>query len=441
MGATQSDLESFKDPGPAVTEDRILRAVKKHENTEDVTIEKMEDSAGNIKGEGFMSALVILKVEAVVDGQKKSYSWVIKSVPREVNRAVMSMKFKADEREINFFGNLLPALKKFLSLKGLPELLPNFCSVPFCSWTEKDKVLVMQNLKEEGWRDALNKKAGLDIEHVRSAMKWLANYHAVTYAFLSQYEGGLEQAKKDFSMFFWTFNDLVDWDKEIGPFRDMGNNAQRTMFKGFDDEGTDGKYEGFLENIIEKHLDIGTAAMKVRDQETYKLKTICHGDPWFNNMMFKYKDGKKLDDIIFIDFQLVGYVSPTLDLVYFLASSTTGQLREKYLPHILTLYHTTFISMVNRLGVMVDFSYEDLLEDFRKARLHGLNFALSALPAILAEKPEDILDTEEWAKALNETDEELKNQKLKKLMDQQNASFHTSDTMGQRIKDLVSEFL
>jgi len=439
MGASQSDLESFKDPGPAVTEERILRAVKSHEKSNNVSIVKLEDASGNVKGEGFMSALVILKVEAIVDGQTKTYSWVIKSMPREVNKAMMSIKLRADEREVNFFGDLLPALKDFLSSKGLPDLLPNFCSVPYSAWTEDDKVLIMQNLKDEGWRDAINKKEGLDIEHVRAAIKWMATYHAITYAFLEEYEGGLEKAEKDFQIFFYKFNDLLDWEKEIEPFRDIGNNSQRAMFKRFEQKNPGGNYETFLEDLIEKHLDMGTAAMKVRDHQKYKLKTICHGDPWFNNMMFKYKDGDKLDDILFIDFQIVGYTSPALDLVYFLGSSTTGDLRKKYLPHILTLYHTIFINTVERLGVTVDFSYEDLLDDFRKARVHGLNFAITAIPSILAENTEDIIDTEEWIKAMNEENEEMRNQKMKEIMDQQDAHFNASDVMGSRLRDLVDE--
>jgi len=441
MGASQSELESFKDPGPAVTEERILRAVKKHEKAEEVTIVKMEDASGNVKGEGFMSALVILKVEAIVNGQNKTYNWVVKSMPREVNRAIMSLKIKADEREVNFFGNLLPALKDFLSSKGVSELLPNFCSVPYSSWTEEEKVLIMENLKEEGWRDAVNKKAGLDIEHVRAAMKWLATFHAITFSFLSHYEGGLGQAEKDFDLFFWTFNRLIDWNKEIEPFRALGNDSQRAMFKGLDDQTSEGKCEKFLENIIEKHLDLGTAAMKVRDFQKYKLKTICHGDPWFNNMMFKYRDDKKLDDIIFIDFQLSGYTSPALDLVYFLAASTTGELRAKYLSHILTLYHTIFVNTAQRFGVQVDFSYEDLLDDFSKARLHGLNFAVGALPSILAEKNEDIVDMDDWAGAMNIEDEEIRNQKMKEVMDQQNASFDGNAAVKSRIAALVEEWI
>jgi len=441
MGASQSELESFKDPGPAVTEKRILRAIKNHEKAENVTIVTMEDSSGNVKGEGFMSSLVNLKVEAIVDGQRKVYAWVLKFVPREPNRAILSMRLRSDEREQFFFGTFLPQLKDFLSKKGVPELLPNFCSIPYSAWTEDDKILIMQNLKEEGWRDAINKKAGLDIYHVRAAIEWLATYHAITYSFLEGYAGGLEKAEQDFKILFWKLGDYLDWEKEIMPFREHGNNNQRTMFKGFQEKNPDRNYVAFLEDLFSKHLDIGTAANKVRDDQKYKLKTICHGDPWFNNMMFKYKEERQVNSVVFIDFQITGYVSPALDLVYFMAASTTGELRREYLPHILTLYHTIFTSTVERLGVSVDFSYEDLLDDYKKARLHGLNFALNALPSILAENTDDIIETEEWMKAMNEEDEEVKNQKMKEIMDQMTNTYSSSDAMGERMKDLVDEMM
>merc|ERR1712013_190706 len=439
MGASQSDLESFIDPGPAITEERITRALRQHEKTDDISIVKMEDASGNVKGEGFMAALVILKVEALVDGKHKTYSWVVKSMPREAKKAIMTLKFKLDEREVNFFGNLLPGIKEFLSAKGVPDLLPNFCSAPYSSWTEDDKILIMQNLKDEGWRDAVNKKAGLDIEHVRAAIKWLATFHAITYAFLEEYDGGIEQAKQDFDIFFWSFDGMVDWDKEVAPFRAVGNNGQRDMFKSFEDENSEGKYSRFLEEIIAKHLDLRTAAMKVRDHQKYKLRTICHGDAWFNNMMFKYDDEKKLGDIIFIDFQIPGYLSPAIDLAYFLYLSTTKEVRSKYLDHILTLYHTHFENTLEKIGVSVDFSYEDLLEDFMKARLYGLNFALSSLPSILAEKNEDILEMGEWMNTTKIKDEETKSRKMKEMMEKQKSSFDANAAAKIRIADIVDE--
>ena len=89
----------------------------------------------------------------------------------------------------------------------------------------------------------------------------------------------------------------------------------------------------------------------------------------------------------------------------------------------------------------VDFSYEDLLEDFRKARLHGLNFALNALPAILNENADDIIDTEKWMEAMNDDDEERKSKKMRELMEQQNNTFKGNTAMEERVKDLLDEWI
>ena len=44
----------------------------------------------------------------------------------------------------------------------------------------------MDDLRVSGWRDAINKMAGLDISHVRAAVRWLAALHAATFAYLEQ---------------------------------------------------------------------------------------------------------------------------------------------------------------------------------------------------------------------------------------------------------------
>ena len=86
MGATQSELEQFEDPGPGITKERLIRAVKQYEDTEEVTINSLEDLGETAKGQGFMSSLNTVRVEALVNGKAKNYNWVVKSLPRDLNR-------------------------------------------------------------------------------------------------------------------------------------------------------------------------------------------------------------------------------------------------------------------------------------------------------------------------------------------------------------------
>ena len=55
----------------------------------------------------------------------------------------------------------------------------------------------MQNLNTLGYRDAINKKRGLSPKHVRLALDEMAKYHALGYAWMRNYPGGVEQALKD----------------------------------------------------------------------------------------------------------------------------------------------------------------------------------------------------------------------------------------------------
>ena len=56
------------------------------EGTDDVEVEEIVEKEGNAKGEGFMSSLAFINVKAKVNGEAKSYDWVVKSTPREANR-------------------------------------------------------------------------------------------------------------------------------------------------------------------------------------------------------------------------------------------------------------------------------------------------------------------------------------------------------------------
>ena len=67
---------------------------------------------------------------------------------------------KGDEREVFFYGNLLPRLKSFLRGKESLDLLPDFVETPYCAWNDVDKVLTMENLKVTKYGDCTPAAAG-----------------------------------------------------------------------------------------------------------------------------------------------------------------------------------------------------------------------------------------------------------------------------------------
>ena len=452
MGASASELAKFEDEGPAVTEERILRILKKIEGTNDVLVEEIMDKKGSEKGDGFMSDISDVKVEATVQGNTKEYQWMIKHTPRDPNRWVMSrLWFKADEREVKFFSDLLPRLKTFAESKNKSNLIPSFCPAPFAEWNEVDKVLVMQNLRPLGYRDAVNKKAGLNIDHVTLVIKWLAAFHALGYAYVDQYIGGIEKMQtEELEINFWKFWDIPNFEKLMAQFKDLNIQTQLGLMKQIDEMvgNNDTYYVGTYQKFLDKHGCLDTVAIDIRDSwdtSKFKIKTFNHGDPWFNNMLFKYnsKDESSMVpiDVKLIDLQEVGYLPPTMDLTYFLFSSTTGEIRNN-LSQLLRLYHDEFITIVNQLGSVLSYTYEELVADFKESAFYGLHFALGPLAQVLAEK-EDILDMDDFSKKFGGRDmmsDEVKAD-MQKEMDHLQQTMKKNINYQVRIRELIDELV
>ena len=166
------------------------------------------------------------------------------------------------------------------------------------------------------------------------------------------------------------------------------------------------KYKAAITKIIDKEGDINIPNMRLRDnREDFKMLTVCHGDPWFNNIMFKYNEKNRPDKVVFLDLQITNYGPVSHDLSYFLTASTTGPMRRENLGHLLRLYHDTLVTNINQLGSIVDYTYEDLVKEFKMSGLVGLNFAIMALPNILGAK-EDVVEIEDAMKSLGDQESE-----------------------------------
>jgi len=397
-------------------------------------VEEILEKEGNAKGEGFMSSLAFITVKATVKGEAKSYEWVVKSTPREANRANLAMNMASDEREVAFYSTLMPMLKKFLEGKGLESLLPTTSAIPYSSWTQDDKVLIMPDLHSEGWRDAINKKKGLDIHHIRKAFKWLGRYHAITAAFLEQFQGGEEEAKQQLPLFFYRFSDWPWLDKALEQFAEPSTANLRQILGQIDERRPGGERVARLNALI-KDIGLMDLVMKARDEQEFHLKTIGHCDPWFNNMMFKYGEDLTPQSVMFIDFQLVTKVCPAIDVAYFLAPSTTGEVRREHLEHLLTLYHTTFLSTLDILQSNISYTYEQFREDYKNSLLWGFNFAVGALPNVLAEKEEDVADMEEFFSST------IDKEAFEELMKKEQEKVTKSDVILERLGDLWDEMV
>eukprot|EP00095_Tigriopus_kingsejongensis_P002246 maker-scaffold133_size323035-snap-gene-2.28 protein:Tk02246 transcript:maker-scaffold133_size323035-snap-gene-2.28-mRNA-1 annotation:"GJ18730" len=140
-------------------------------------------------------------------------------------------------------------------------------------------------------------------------------------------------------------------------------------------------YQGFL--------DEGKCPMKLKDQlfepSQYPFTTLCHGDAWFNNMLFKY-EGSEAIQVCLLDLAIIRWVSPATDLVYFMFLSTTPEFRKQHTQEMLEFYQGKLSEYLKHLGENGSlYSIDQVTTDYEKCKFIGGLMALMILPYVLAD--------------------------------------------------------
>lgn len=87
------------------------------------------------------------------------------------------------------------------------------------------------------------------------------------------------------------------------------------------------------------------------------------------------------EDIRLLDWQVIRYGSPAIDLVYNLFTSTDKTLRDKEYNNLLQLYHSSLSKTVKLLGSNPDelFTFDDLQSELKRCG----NYALMLAPLLI----------------------------------------------------------
>merc|ERR1712226_909652 len=138
------------------------------------------------------------------------------------------------------------------------------------------------------------------------------------------------------------------------------------------------------------------------------------------------------------DLQMINYTSPAMDLAYFLFASTS----------ILSHYHTTLMDNIAAMGGSLEYTLEELAQDYKGAKINGLLFAMKGLPTVLIDK-EKLPDMEEVITRMNEDmmpedperKKELAAEMGKEIFDQFVGLFKDSPVAVLRVKEALHEMI
>ncbi|XP_066154122.1 uncharacterized protein [Euwallacea fornicatus] len=341
-------------------------------------------------GDGYVGDVTFLVVTA--DGNR--FDIALKHGKQSPSlREVMPLRL-CYEREIFVYGKVLPVFQKLeqehdVSLVG--ELLPE-CFKTLLN--ENDEVLMLQNLRAQGYK-IHDKYRPLDCDHFKVTFKGYGQWHALSLALR-------KNQSEAFSKLFSNMECVHR--KFLGRIKSCVTLAENLLYKILSSKG-----DTEIVLRLQRHFPQGynQKLFEVYEaQDTEKYVVFHHGESWNNNFMFKYEENKPTA-VKFLDFQCSRLNSPVLDLTYHLY--VNGSEEEfNHTKEFLQIYYSSLSSTLESLGCDARelLPYEELVKQWKKYSIYGIQKTSMILPAILTAK-EDTFDIGSFNEGFEEKIEEI----------------------------------
>ncbi|XP_043491551.1 uncharacterized protein LOC122517191 isoform X1 [Polistes fuscatus] len=347
--------------------------LRKFENDNGLVIEEAKNEAGSNKGDNYTSIMIRTLVSGKFgDGRHYNKKFMTKVLP--YTRAVSQM--------INTEG--LYVIEGYIYEKILPvigDFGPRYVLL--------DKAeIIMEDLSEKGYT-LCKRQNHLDLEHSLFTIQNLAKWHA-----------------KSLSI---KLKDPEYFDKLTSPLKEMIFTTDSVSVIGHTIESSmdSGIYN--LESIKDPSEDIRKVIehLKSLKNQCYNILSklfnlpkdkyfcICHGDPWINNILYKYDKNGKLSDLKFVDYQIVRHSSVATDFHYFVYTSVRSCYIENDYDKLVEHYHRHFSRYLEEYGVNEEhrqnLNIDWFKSELKRFSLYGLLTGFWLIHVILANE-NNILD-------------------------------------------------
>lgn len=110
-----------------------------------------------------------------------------------------------------------------------------------------------------------------------------------------------------------------------------------------------GKYTEKLRRVRE---DVVERWRRIYDVNPDHFNTLIHDDLWPTNILLKTDQPsteQPFENVIFIDFQMTFWSSPTIDLYFFLNTSVCESFRPKHFDELVEFYHQHLVQCLKQL--------------------------------------------------------------------------------------------
>ncbi|XP_069690916.1 uncharacterized protein [Periplaneta americana] len=293
-------------------------ALRSAEGDNTITVISNEVEAATAPGDNYGSDMYRAVVKFRRGTETEEISIIIKASRQMCEGLIaklMSVK-NLFHHETAAFAIVFPAMYNLLNE------VPSLSNQPFAAkylYSHTDETassIVLEDLKQSGFRLADNRKSGLDLKHCLLVMKTIARFHAAS----------LVQYQKDPAMFKPFMDTIYSIDKDIGLKEFLAGNVSIVATEMEKWPEYKEKFVHKLYNIRDTVMEKWRLAVTRNDEE---LNVLCHGDLWLNNMMFRYSDDTgEVEEVRFVDFQVTYWTSPAVDVHNFIHSSASAEALE-----------------------------------------------------------------------------------------------------------------
>lgn len=293
-------------------------------------------------GENFGSLILGVNVNTIENCTSNTLNVVVKLPPKSAYLMDLFNSPLTFKKELNFYREVVPALNDIYrtcsNLQAEEVFVPRYfggrlglkCPDEF----DSQAVIILENLVSSGY-SVEDRIMGMDLEHVRCAVKELAKLHAMII--------GLKVNRPDFFESF-VLPILVSPNNEtaVKCLMDMMNKAH-------DDLKNLEEAKPYMEGI---EATLKSANVIDVTGENDLWKTMVHRDFWVNNMLFRHDaTSGRITGMKIVDFQLCIYSYGVEDLIFFLISSAKKEVIDDYLDDMIDLYYDSFVDVLRMLKV------------------------------------------------------------------------------------------
>ncbi|XP_077290680.1 uncharacterized protein LOC143914362 [Arctopsyche grandis] len=365
-----------------------------NEENPDVTLSSFQLAPGSGRGDNYTAMLYRVYVEgfkikrnSVENDDNVKQPWersiIYKCLPDSI---VRREAYKSDAlfcNEVAFYTKINPALLSFQ--REFLNDSESFKAIPHCYLARND-VLILEDLHCRGFSMA-DRKSGLTTEQCAAVLKELAHFHALSLAMKQQ---RTEEFYELLNLQDGISEGLFDVEHEEwyrGYYNVASRNALAMVKEALPSEDDRTKYLKKFDDFVGDGTFFTKMVSLVSPNEP--LAVFCHGDCWTNNILFKYSPEGTIDEVCLVDFQLVRYGSPALDLANLIYCCTSRDQRAEHLTDLLKMYHETLHTRLMQLTDECqrcsqiydkDTLWEMIDEEFHKCGKFGLGLALDMIP-------------------------------------------------------------